>query len=98
MSWVGKNEPPLIALAAYLADRREAMLRSWRKAIDRDPKMTTGAALPRTQLNDHIPQLLERFGEKLLAAAGDAVPDGATRHEQDAAAHRIHVGGRRVVP
>jgi hypothetical protein len=36
----------LSALASYLAARREAILRAWRKAIDRDPEMTTGASLP----------------------------------------------------
>jgi len=44
----------LSALASYLGARREAILRAWRKAIDRDPEMTTGASLPRAQLDDHI--------------------------------------------
>ena len=48
----------LAALASYLGERREAILRTWRKAIGRDPEMTTGASLPRAQLDDHIPALL----------------------------------------
>ena len=54
----------LSALASYLHGRREAILRAWRKAIDRDPEMTTGASLPRAQLDDHIPALLDAFEDR----------------------------------
>jgi len=55
----------LSALASYLGGRREAILRAWRKAIERDPEMNTGASLPRAQLDDHIPALLEAFERRL---------------------------------
>ena len=55
----------LSALAAYLGTRREAILNAWRKAVARDPQMTTGAALPRAQLDDHIPALLDAFARRL---------------------------------
>jgi len=42
----------IAALTAHLAARRDSILRAWRKAVDRDPSLTTGASLPRTQLND----------------------------------------------
>jgi hypothetical protein len=58
-------ESQLSALAAHLKARREAILRAWRKAIDRDPEMNTGASLPRAQLDDHIPALLDAFGRRL---------------------------------
>ena len=60
----------LSALASYLGARREAILRAWRKAIDRDPEMTTGASLPRAQLDDHIPALLDTFERRLRLADG----------------------------
>lgn len=47
------------AVVAHLAARREDILHAWRTALDRDPHMTTGASLPRAQLNDHVPDLLE---------------------------------------
>ena len=55
----------LSALAAHLKARRETILRAWRKAVDRDPEMNTGASLPRAQLDDHIPALLDAFGRML---------------------------------
>ena len=63
----------LSALASYLEARREAILRAWRKAIDRDPEMTTGASLPRAQLDDHIPGLLDTFQRRLQEATAKAM-------------------------
>src|SRR4030095_5679297 len=69
-------EAQLSALASYLGARREVILRAWRKAIDRDPEMTTGASLPRAQLDDHIPGLLDTFEKRLQAAptAEETIP------------------------
>ncbi|MGD9943180.1 MAG: ATP-binding protein [Burkholderiaceae bacterium] len=62
------HESERIRLADHLRDRREALLARWRIAIRRDPRLTTGDALPRTQLNDHIPAVLAAFEERLRAA------------------------------
>ncbi|PZR19347.1 MAG: histidine kinase, partial [Citrobacter freundii] len=48
----------LCILADALAAQREGLLQTWRKAVRRDPALTAGEALPRTQLNDHIPAVL----------------------------------------
>src|SRR4029077_5952406 len=72
-----------------LAARREAIMRAWRKAVDRDPDMTTGASLPRTQLDDHIPDVLDAFGQKLLSAAGGESTASGSEHKDDAAAHGL---------
>jgi signal transduction histidine kinase len=79
----------LSALAEHLDARRDALLQAWRKAIDRDPRMTTGASLPRTQLNDHIPGLLEAFGRRLRAITRTPRDDRADADNQDAAAHGL---------
>src|SRR4030095_13954251 len=82
-------EAQLSALAAYLAARREAILRAWRKAIDRDPEMTTGASLPRAQLDDHIPAILDAFVRRLRVLT---VKDAAALKEEDkgdASAHGL---------
>jgi len=79
----------LAALAAYLESRRETILRAWRKAIERDPEMNTGASLPRAQLDDHIPALLDAFGKRLrLLTVKDT---GAFKEEGkgDASAHGL---------
>ena len=78
-----------MALAAHLAARRDAIMRDWRKAVDRDPEMTTGASLPRAQLNDHIPDLLKAFGHKLLVGTSHQGAEYKEEHKDDAAAHGL---------
>ncbi|MEO8751829.1 MAG: sensor histidine kinase [Casimicrobiaceae bacterium] len=82
-------EDQLQALAAHLSARREAIMQAWRKAVERDPDMTTGASLPRTQLNDHIPDLLDAFGQKLLVATSKQRTEYREEHKDDAAAHGL---------
>lgn len=74
----------LAALAAHLASRRAAIVAAWRSAIEADGTLTTGAALPRAQLIDHIPALLEGFETQLRD------PAAGVSHAGDAAAHGLH--------
>ena len=76
----------LSALAAHLDARRGAILQAWRKGLDRDPRMTTGASLPRSQLYDHIPDLLDAFGRKLRRAETTASKE---THHAGAVAHGL---------
>lgn len=78
-----------LALSAHLKRRRGAILQAWRTAVTADPTLTTGAALPRAQLHDHIPALLVDF-ERKLASGGMAAPPDQERHQGDAAAHGLH--------
>ena len=64
-------------------------MQAWRKAIDRDPEMSAGASLPRAQLNDHVPDLLEVFGRKLSAGTGKQRQMLDDEHKDDAAAHGL---------
>jgi signal transduction histidine kinase len=64
-------------LGAHLSARQDAILRAWQGAINRDPTLTTGDALPRVQLMDHIPAILGIFVRELRSAAGDAAPGDA---------------------
>jgi signal transduction histidine kinase len=68
---------------------RNALLQAWRKAVDRDPQMTTGASLPRSQLNDHIPDLLNAFARRLRLMTGTISDRPADPHNADAAAHGL---------
>ena len=79
----------LTALALHLAARRDSILRAWRKAVDRDPSLTTGASLPRTQLNDHIPDLLDAFERKLRILAGSKLSEAKDGNKENAAAHGL---------
>lgn len=77
------SDQALTALADLLATRRQRLMSDWRAALEADSTLTTGSALPRAQLNDHIPTLLDSF-EAQLRQPGDEVPPG------EAAAHGLH--------
>lgn len=83
------DEHPLLALAAHVTERRDAIMRTWRKAVIRDPQITTGDALPRSQLNDHLPQILTGFVARLEAMARGTPPAAAPSPVEDAAAHGL---------
>jgi signal transduction histidine kinase len=77
----------MISLADYLAVRKESTLSEWRDAIKRDPTLATGDSLPKVQLLDHIPAILDAFEKQLRIAqspsdvhAGDAVHESAAAH------------------
>ena len=75
----------IAALADYLRHRQGALLLAWRSAINKDPELTSGDSLPRSELYDHIPALLVTFERELrrAASAGEAQTEEAA---QDAAA------------
>jgi signal transduction histidine kinase len=86
---MGEKDIDRAALAAYLRSRRASVLESWRLAIRRDPALTAGDALPRSQLFDHIPALLLNFERQLDSASGDALDAVNAAAQQSAAAHGL---------
>ncbi|MGJ7582635.1 RsbRD N-terminal domain-containing protein [Variovorax sp. RHLX14] len=83
--------PLLSLLAAHLASRRDEILRSWRDAIRKDALLTAGDALPKRQLNDHVPAALDGFERKLNAmATGADAGTEVTRIIDAAGAHGLH--------
>lgn len=78
------------ALGAHLKRRRGAILQAWRAAVASDPRLTTGAALPRAQLHDHIPALLVDFERTLARGGAEAAAEAGRLHQGDAAAHGLH--------
>ena len=72
-----------------MAQRRDAILEAWRTRVTADSRLTTGASLPRAQLHDHIPALLEDFERRLTAGAAEQAAAGDEQRE-DAAAHGLH--------
>ena len=79
----------LAALALHLRNRRDAILQAWQGAIKRDPTITTGDALPRVQLLDHIPSMLANFEHALYRAPEDAVEAGTEAGQEPAVAHGL---------
>ncbi|VTU18159.1 Sensor protein EvgS precursor [Variovorax sp. SRS16] len=80
----------LAGLARHLEWRRAAILQIWRNTIRRDRSLTAGDALPRAQLNDHIPEVLAAFERQLREP--DAISKGArpSKGGDEAAAHGLH--------
>jgi signal transduction histidine kinase len=78
-----------LALADYMASRRAAILDAWRNAIKRDPALSTGDSLPRTQLFDHIPAILSTFERGLRQAHADEAAAAKEAAQEPAAAHGL---------
>ncbi len=86
---MGDINVELAAVAKHLSNRRESILQAWQSAIKRDPTLTTGDALPRVQLYDHIPAMLLTFERELYRSPPDAVEAGKQAGQAPAAAHGL---------
>ena len=79
----------LADLAAHLRGKRHETLQIWRKAVKEDRILTTAHSLPRSQLNDHIPGLLEAYARRL--DPGELAPEAAVAEQKElAVAHGLH--------
>lgn len=79
----------LLALALHLASRRDAVLQAWRAAVHSDPTLSTPSSLPRSQFNDHIPDLLAAFEKRLRAWPRRESAESGARRKDDAASHGL---------
>lgn len=52
-------------LAAYLFQRREAILEAWHESVSADPSLGLTSCLTLVQFQDHIPQVLDYLNQKL---------------------------------
>ena len=77
-------------LASYLAQRREAILSAWRKAVDLDPGLTTASTITRCQFVDHIPAVLDAFERRLCAEDPRANARLLNDQKEHAAEHGLH--------
>jgi signal transduction histidine kinase len=80
----------LRALAAYLNERRESILESWRAAVRRDPGLTNATALSTALFYDHIPAVLAAFERNLSARKQADVSESAELQKEVAAEHGLH--------
>jgi signal transduction histidine kinase len=80
----------LSRLAVYLAERREQILRSWLRAVELDPELTTPSGISRTQFNDHIPQVLDAFEHRLQAEDESEKEQARSEQKRSAAEHGLH--------
>ena len=77
------------AVAAHFRSRIPALMDAWRAAVADDPQLTAGSALPRSQLEDHLPVWLESFAKVLGAAAGPEKAAADAEEERTAEAHGL---------
>jgi signal transduction histidine kinase len=86
------------ALCNFLAARRNELLLAWCKAVDADPEQTTARSLTRSQLYDHIPEVLDAFERKLRSCPGGKEAQAAdfvkTQEEVKHGRHRWQQGYR----
>jgi len=75
------------ALGAHFRAAAPPLIAAWRAAIKADPQLTASNALPRVQLEDHLPQWLESFAGVLAAVPGEPIADAA--EARDAEAHGL---------
>lgn len=81
----------LDAICDFLASRREAILLAWRREAEADPAQKTARALTRGQFNDHIPEVLDAFEQKLRARPGGAAARSAARDKKaEEVKHGLH--------
>ena len=77
-------------LAAHLAERRDAILRAWRSAVDADPELTTASTITRAQFIDHIPAVLDAFEWRLSARHTTEMAQAREEEKASAAEHGLH--------
>src|ERR1700683_809922 len=92
----GAGESPLpdihgdiLSIAEHLKDRQGAIVHTWQRAIARDPELTDGESLPRSELIDHIPALLDAF-DLALRQTADAGTPVESSGLAGGAAHGLH--------
>lgn len=85
-----KSDQQLSELAKYLAVRRNELLGRWRTAVTADTTLTSGMALPKVQLDDHVPSVLEAFERQLLTGGPAVVEESSAATIESADAHGLH--------
>lgn len=79
------------ALCDHLAARRAAILGAWRIAAEADPLQTTGRTLTHGQFNDHVPEVLDAFEDKLRArVGGDDARAASVDQKRQEVKHGLH--------
>ena len=84
-----KTDEQLATLASHLTSRRPAILQVWRKSVDNDPELTAPSSLPRTQFNDHIPELLNAFEQRLHVWPSSEGAASKQQRKEEAASHGL---------
>jgi signal transduction histidine kinase len=77
-----RTREQLSALAAYLGEQREVILKRWRTATENVAELHIASSLTRLQFNDHIPGVLDSLALRLRAWPQVESPQ-AQKNEKD---------------
>jgi signal transduction histidine kinase len=80
----------LKVLAVHLTQRRPSILSAWRRAVDRDPELTTASTITRAQFIDHIPAVLDAFAHRLSADDSNDRAQAREEQKESASEHGLH--------
>lgn len=84
-----KSHEQLAMLAAHLSSRRTHILQAWRNSVSDDRELTAPSSLPRTQFNDHIPELLDIFEKRLCGWSKSESDASEQRRKDEASSHGL---------
>src|SRR6187399_3166654 len=84
-----KADEQLATLASHLTSRRPAILQAWRSSVDKDRELTAPSSLPRSQFNDHIPELLNSFEKRLYVSPRSETAESERQRKEEAASHGL---------
>ena len=85
----GRLAEELSTLAARLAERREALVQVWEKAVKDDPELKTPDSLSVTHFRDLVPKVLESFENRLRSTGFDESTLASEEHER-VIEHGVH--------
>ncbi len=84
-----KTGEQLRALSIHLKRRREAILKSWEKAVAGDPDLLVASSVSMLHFRDLMPDVLESF-ELRLRSAGEEEAELAREEQERVVAHGVH--------
>lgn len=84
----------LQALADHFASRRQAILDAWHAASLADARLPTASTLPRTQFEDHIPEVLDEWAEVLRTLPDEGAKTNIRQQESKHGLQRWQQGYR----
>ena len=90
MARTEEEKEQLTKLALHLSSRRDAILQSWRQAVEADPRLAAASNLSRSQFNDHIPEVLDAFERDLSAQEPGDKAAASVDQRESAAEHGTH--------
>lgn len=85
-----QNRVQLTELAGYFGLRRATILSQWQAMTRSDAQLSSAWSLSRSQLHDHIPDILDAFEQQLTAVHLTEVVRASSDRHRGGAGHGLH--------